>query len=1023
MRCHRRARVRGLASVLLACLPAMAHAAPCTTLFQAPVAYASGSSPQAIAMGDLDRDGRLDAVLANGTANTFSVLRGLAGAAFAAPVATGAGVNPRAVTLADLDEDGVLDLLVAVSTGVQRWRGRGDATFTLQGTLDAGTSVRAIVAADLDADGILDVATANSASSEVVVLRGRGAAGSPDGTFTAASRLAVGSSPMRLLACDLDQDGALDLVTADNAGGTVSVLRALTSNGRPTGTFAASMRITVGGSPSGLAHGDLNGDGRIDLAVTSGSGSTLTVLRRQSNGSYTLGTYATPLAARELVLADVDADGIADAIMACAATHQMAVLSGTGAAGVGDGGFAAARTFGAGSSPTALAVADLDADLRPDAVVVNTGAGTVWRFRGACTELADGALTLLSPAGGEPWWPGLPQRVRWQRGTAVTAVDVELSGDGGTTWQPLATSVTGSEAWVVAPPPVTPDARVRVRDSHVASRAAASAAAFDVCGLLRGPVTTPQGLPGARRLLAADLDADGAMDAAIADDTSLTLLHGDGAGAFLPLAHAAAAAPRALAAADLDRDARMDVLTLEGASLVIRDGIELDRRAARSVALPATGEALAIADLDGDGDLDVAVVTRSDDSGALVVLHAGSDGALAVAAVHALDAPGSRVLAGDLDGDGTTDLALTTSSTLELWRRGAGGWARASERLLPAPVGDLAWGDFDRDGVLDLAACLPATGDVWRFRGDGAAASFGAPSAFHAGTGPAHVGVTDWDGDGRADLALTTAQSAGLALLLGDAALPLAPGSFAAAEHFGDAATSGAALAIADFDGDHAPDALLATTGGTLELHASQCAPKSSDSLTWLQAPAAGAALAPGDVHALRWSRGPAVTVTTLELSRDDGAHWEVLSPALADSRTEWTVNGPATATARLRVRDAVVAGRAATSERFAISGAALGVPGTEAAGLALSRPWPLPARDRVRLQLTLARAEELQIEVLDLQGRRIRQLGTRPFAPGAHTIEWDGRDDRGLEAPAGVAFVRVQGAGAVFTRRVLRVR
>jgi len=1016
-----------LASVLLAATSAPVHAAPCTTLLQAPVAYSCGSTPQAIALGDLDRDGRLDAVVANGSAHTFHVLRGLAGGAFAAPVSVAASVNPRALTLADLDEDGILDLLLAVSSGVQRWRGLGDATFALQGTLDAGTTVRAIVAADLDADGILDVATANSGANEVQVLLGRGTAGRPDGTFAPAMRLAVGTGPTRLLACDLDADGVLDLATADNSGGTVSLLRALTTGGRPSGAFAASVRLTVGGSPAGLAHGDLNGDGRVDLAVTSGSGSVLTVLRRQAGGTYATSTFATPLAARELVLADLDADGIADAVMACAATNQLAVLSGTGAAGVGDGGFAAARTFGTGTSPTALAVADLDADLRPDAVVVNTGAGSVWRFRGACAALADGSLTLLSPTGGEPWWPGLPQRVQWQKGGAVTAVDVELSGDGGATWQPLATSVTGSETWVVAPPPITQAARVRVRDSHVSLRAAASAAAFDVCGLLRGPVTSLAVPPGARRMLAADLDSDGWMDAAVATDTSITLVRGDGLGQFELMAHAAAAAPRALAAADLDRDARMDVVTLEGDALVVRDGIELDRRAARSVTLPAPGQGLAIGDLDDDGDVDAAVVTRSGGTGALVLLHADASGALSVAATHVLDAPGARVLAADLDGDGTSELALTTTATLEVWRRASGVWARVSERLLASPVGDLAWGDFDRDGMLDLAACLPATGDVWRFRGDAATLGFAAPSAFHAGVAPAHLGVTDWDGDGRADLVLSAsvlsgAPSAGLTLLLGDATLPAAPGSFAAAEHFGDGATAGTALAIADFDGDHAPDALLATASGALELRASQCAPQMPDSLAWIESPAAQTTLAPGDVLPLRWSHGPAVDTATLELSRDDGVHWEPLAPVAAGERRTWRVHGPATNVARLRVRDAVVAGRQAVSERFAISGAALAVEPGALRGLALSRPWPQPARGPVRLQLTLGSDTDLRIEVLDLQGRRVRLLAAGPHAPGSHTIEWDGRDDRGLEAPPGVAFVRVLGGESALTRRVLRV-
>lgn len=1011
-----RARAGVLASLLLAASFHRVQAAPCTAMFAAATSHAAGSAPQAIALGDLDADGRLDLVAANGSANAFTVCRGIAGGGFGAAVSTTAGTNPRALALADLDEDGRLDLLLGTTGGVQHWRGLGTGSFTLVATLDGGTSSRAIVAADLDADGVLDVASANSAANEIVVLRALSTDGRPTGGFAPAVRYAVGTAPGRLVACDLDGDGALDLVSADNSGGTVSVLRGRLAGGRPDGTFAAVVKTTVGGNPAGLASGDVDGDGRVDLVVTHGGGTTLTVLRGTAAGGFALSTYVAPLTSRDVALADVDGDGIADAVMVSTANSQLAVMSGTAA-----GGFSAARLWSAGSSPTTLVVTDLDGDRRPDAVTGNSGAASVSRLMGICAAGTDDALALTSPAAGASWWPGLPQRVRWQRGAAVTAVDLELSGDDGATWLPLATSLPGTEAVVFAPPPVTAAARLRVRDRVVRSRMTASVSPFSVCGLFAGPVASAAGLPSAKQLVVADLDGDGLDDAAIASATAIATARGTGGGAFALWGLTGAAAPRALAAADLDRDGRAELLALESGGLIVRPDGALAPGAGRVVAVAGFGEDLAVADLDGDGDLDVAVVTSDGALGRLQVFMGDGDGALALETTVDLATPGSRVLAADLDADGAPELTLTTSGALEVWKLAAGTWVRTSERLLAAPVGDLALGDFDRDGVLDLAACLGATGDIWRFRGTGS--GFGSPSAFHAGASPAHAAATDWDGDGFADLVLASAESPGVAVLLGDALPGAAAGSFLPVTRHGDAATSGAALALADLTGDGSPDVLLATADGRLELRPSQCAPKLPDTLAWSSAPAAAASLEPGAEVALSWVRGPAVPQVALDLSRDDGAHWEPLTPVVAGSSWRWRVSGPAASRARLRVRDGVVPGRAAVTAAFAITGALLDAAPSSPSGLALSAPVPAPTRGGTTLQLSLPAAGHVRAELLDVNGRLVRMLADAPLGAGVQALRWDGLDAEGRRPAPGMLFVRVQSGGGQCVRRIALVR
>lgn len=182
------------------------HAAPCSYL-SAAVSYSCGSAPNGIAVGDFDRDGILDLAIANATGtNTFSVLRGKGNA------------------------------------------GVGDGTFLAPiGYASAGAVPRAI--ADLDADGILDVAVANSASNEVRLLHGEGSGGVASGLLTAWRTIAVGASPVRVLLVDISGDGILDLVAANNTGGSVTLARGRGTAPRGDGTFNAATTLNPGGNP------------------------------------------------------------------------------------------------------------------------------------------------------------------------------------------------------------------------------------------------------------------------------------------------------------------------------------------------------------------------------------------------------------------------------------------------------------------------------------------------------------------------------------------------------------------------------------------------------------------------------------------------------------------------------------------------------------------------------------------------------------------------------------------------------
>ena len=90
---------------------------------------------------------------------------------------------------------------------------------------------------------------------------------------------------------------------------------------------------------------------------------------------------------------------------------------------------------------------------------------------------------------------------------------------------------------------------------------------------------------------------------------------------------------------------------------------------------------------------------------------------------------------------------------------------------------------------------------------------------------------------------------------------------------------------------------------------------------------------------------------------------------------------------------------------------------------LALSAPRPNPAAGPVRLDLDLPRAAAVEATVYDPAGRRVRVLARGVLAAGRHPLAWDGADERGTAAPAGVYFVRASAVGEVRSQRLVRVR
>src|SRR5262249_10846036 len=137
---------------------------------------------------------------------------------------------------------------------------------------------------------------------------------------------------------DFDNNGTLDLVTADINNGTVSIFL-----GQGNGRFAGVGSFSVGEGPSWVAVGDFDGDGVLDLAVTNSRSRTVSVLRGKGDGRFQPATdYNVDFGCWSVTVSDLNEDGILDLIVANASlgSRSLSILM-----GLGDGHFQAARTI------------------------------------------------------------------------------------------------------------------------------------------------------------------------------------------------------------------------------------------------------------------------------------------------------------------------------------------------------------------------------------------------------------------------------------------------------------------------------------------------------------------------------------------------------------------------------------------------------------------------------------------------------------------------------------------------------
>lgn len=750
--------------------------------------YDSDSGPRSVSIGDINGDGKPDVVIANISGSNVAVYlnttpTGSGASSFTAKQSFTVGNKASSVMMGDLNNDGQLDLAVAnfesndvsvlLNTTVT---GSLTATFSASVQFPTGTGPNAVALADFNNDGKLDLSVANRSAGSVSVLLNQTAQGAATPSFSPKFDFTVANLPDTLTIADLNTDGHPDIITANAAVNTISVLLNTTLDGSTTPTFRSHQDLTSFTGANSIAADDINGDGLVDLAVANSGANTVSVLLNTTAIGGTAFSftnrhdYPVGTAPWSVSLRDLNADGTPDLAVANHDSNSISVLFNQTAQNALTSSFATQleSSAGAGAGPAQVITGDLNGDNTPDLLSVNLSGTTFSVFLNAPASPPPGstfneplALTVAESSSGEGVagdfnGDGQPDLIS-ARGIDTTIsifVNSTIPGSGTATFQPRQTMDLGDVTSSLGAADVNLDGKLDL----VFFTSLPSTVSVMLNTTLTGATTltfAPRqefvldgSNPVAFKL--GDLNADGLADLVFGKSASgvVTVYRNTTSpGAMTvtfaaPLDLAIAGRMSDVAIGDLNADGRMDLAFADdfngkvsvllntsptpGGALSFASRVEFDVQA-----LPT---AIAIGDLNSDGKPDLAV---SSVFAVTAVVLLNTTPALSATPTFAARQDFSEpnaivtrmIVLEDFNGDGRVDFAAmhdstgrlsvfnnTTaagSSTVSFATRQVYRTSSAGYNLMP--------GDFNLDGRLDVAVGQFTSADIQVFVNSGAA--------------------------------------------------------------------------------------------------------------------------------------------------------------------------------------------------------------------------------------------------------------------------------------------------------------
>ncbi|MFE8602718.1 FG-GAP-like repeat-containing protein [Archangium violaceum] len=352
--------------------------------FEPAVLLPSGRGPFFVTTGDFDGDGGEDVASVQNHSRDVRVWRD-------GPESLSLPKSPGgALAQGDFNGDGKMDLVSAsVTDSVQVHLSGGPEGLRAQTPTSVGSPVFRLVVGHVDGDETLDVVVLRSVSgaSTLALLLGNG-----DGTLRRAADIPVGAMPSHAALGDVNGDGRTDLVCqvmyAPEPGYYTQEIRLFLGQG--DGTFAAPTVVTTSSNPDAVALGDLDKDGALDMVVAQDSlGGGVLILKGRGDGTFLPPlhvTYGAGQFSGHIVLADVNGDGYLDVVRGGGGGTSVHVVTGTRSWMVWEG-----WSHPAGSNCAFVSVQDFDGDGRQDVLCANSSTDSVSLMRG------EGSRSLAAP--------------------------------------------------------------------------------------------------------------------------------------------------------------------------------------------------------------------------------------------------------------------------------------------------------------------------------------------------------------------------------------------------------------------------------------------------------------------------------------------------------------------------------------------------------------------------------------------------------------------------------------------------
>ena len=697
--------------------------------------------------------------------------------------------GPHGMATADLNGDGILDLVLndGNSTGVSVLLGNRDGSFQTFALFGCGCQFPFdVVVADFNGDGKNDVAETSSNGVSILLGDGTGKLGTP-------RVLTAGIAPERIVAADLNGDHKIDLAVTNLGSNTVSIFL-----GRGDGTFASATNITVGMGPSGIAAADFNGDGKLDLAVADSgtalgqnkgpNANTLAILLGDGKGGVMSKTFIpvekTP---QQVLVQDLNNDKKLDVLVSTFVKGDISELQGNG-----DGTFQSARIFHAGARADAMRVADFNADGKDDLLVTN------------------GSLSTVSI----------------------------LFGDGTGKFTPAISAPSGRTVSALATGDFNHDGRTDYITANFDSNTVSVVLGKGNGKFLDLVPAQPIGTDFPNQTITADFNGDGLPDLALVDTgsnkigQSVEILLGKSNGGFsLAKTFAAGTQPEGLVSTDFNHDGHLDLIVSNfgtfpsdhgGVSLLLGNGDGTFKSPVRFAAgdFPV---GIASGDFNGDGNPDVVVADFGTSVGvAAVTLLLGDGNHGFRPAQNVVTFPTltvfDQILSGDFNRDGKDDIAYISSLNDNRVSVQFGNGDGTFQPAIPVVVRNLfttiffsfAAGDLNNDGIPDFVVEEGGVIEVVLNDGNGhftSAGEFDEESGSSFGFVPALV-LADFNGDGVLDIAAPDGFAETMAVLLGKGDGTLGPATLLG----GGLADSATAVTFAGFQ----PSVVLGTPNQVL---------------------------------------------------------------------------------------------------------------------------------------------------------------------------------------------------------------